>query len=332
MHPLAVAVADSSHVSAARMEAQRMARALEFDEMRTGRVAIAVTEAVTNMLRHAGGGTLVAQVMQHGPSVGLEVLAIDRGPGMGDFARSATDGISTGGTAGTGLGAMRRMADEFDVFTAEGAGSIMRMAFWSGGKLPKDCGYEVGAVTVPKPGETACGDAWGVELHASGATFVVADGLGHGADAARASQLAVDVLRRHPEHSAIRLLDTAHGRLRSTRGAAVAMMRHDAASGTLDFAGVGNIAASIWEGPARRSMISHNGIVGHNVHKSQEYHYAWPRGALLIAHSDGLDTHWSLDDHPGLARCHASVIAAMLFRDHSRKRDDVVVVVARRTD
>jgi hypothetical protein len=76
-------------------------------------------------------------------------------------------------------------------------------------------------------------------------------------------------------------------------------------------------------------MVSHNGIVGHNVHRSEEYRYPWPPGALLVAHSDGLETQWSLAAFPGLASRHPAMIAAMLFREHSRKRDDVAVVVAR---
>jgi Stage II sporulation protein E (SpoIIE). len=76
-------------------------------------------------------------------------------------------------------------------------------------------------------------------------------------------------------------------------------------------------------------MVSHNGIVGHNMAKSQEYRYDWPRGALLVAHSDGLESQWDLAALAGVARAHPSVIAAALFRAHTRKRDDVAVMVAR---
>jgi hypothetical protein len=137
------------------------------------------------------------------------------------------------------------------------------------------------------------------------------------------------VLLQHPDESAIRILDRVHGRLRSTRGAAVAVLRHQRGSGDVAFAGVGNIGAVIVNGATRQAMVSHNGIVGHNVHKSQEFAYAWPRGALVIAHSDGLETSWDLARFPGVDAHHPSIIAAALFRAHSRRRDDVVVVVAR---
>jgi hypothetical protein len=117
--------------------------------------------------------------------------------------------------------------------------------------------------------------------------------------------------------------------LRPTRGAAVGIARHDAGSAEAVFAGVGNIAMCIASGAERRMMVTHNGIVGHNVHRSEEYRYPWPAQALLVAHSDGLETHWDLSELPGLALAHPALIAAMLYQKHSRRRDDVVVVVVR---
>ena len=332
VRPLAIELADASHVSAARMGVQGLARDLEFDETRSGRAAIAVTEAATNLLRHGGGGTLIARPLSRGSALGIEVLAIDSGPGMANFEWSSFDGVSTGGTQGTGLGAMQRQSDEFEVYTRRGAGTVVRMGFWNGEVAPDASAYEIGVVSVPKNGETLNGDAWAVEMRDDGATFLVADGLGHGPDACRAASLAVESLHSRPTDTAIRILDLAHGRLRPTRGAAVAVMRDDLATGELAFAGVGNIGAFIWEaaGNSRRAMVSHNGIVGHNVARSQEYRYPWPAGSLLIAHSDGLETHWEVARHAGLAARHPSIIAAMLYREHSRKRDDVVVLVVRK--
>jgi anti-sigma regulatory factor (Ser/Thr protein kinase) len=328
MGPLSITVEDPSHVSEVRLAVARLARQLEFGETLAGRVALVATEAVTNMVRHGGGGTFVARPMASHGSLGIEMMAIDSGPGMRDFANSARDGVTTGSSPGTGLGAIGRVSDEFEVQTAPGHGTILRMVIWD--KRPETaCRYQVGAVLVPKNGETACGDAWAVEHHADGATFMMADGLGHGPDASRAAAMAMEVLQRHPDYDAIRLLDLAHAKLRATRGAALAVMRHDRASGEIAYAGVGNISATIIEGDTRRAMVSHNGIVGHNMTKSQEYRYGWPRGALLVAHSDGLETQWDLGAVPGITRAHPSVIAAALYRRHTRKRDDVVVMVAR---
>ena len=322
-------LADPSQVSASRLAAQRMAQGLGFDETAVGQIAIAVTEVATNVLRHAGGGTLAARGVSRGAVLGIEFVAVDDGPGMKSFAASSVDGVSSAGTAGTGLGAIQRLADEFDVYTRPGAGTLMRFAFWNGAVPPQPRGYEIGAIRVPRRGEEQCGDSWESVADEGGITLLVADGLGHGPDAAHASGGAVETLRRHPSESAIRLLDLAHGRLRATRGAAVAVIRHDAGKQDLGFVGVGNIAACVLDNGNRRMMVSHNGIVGHNVHRSEEYRYPWPANALLVAHSDGLESHWDLGAFPGIGASHPSLIAALLYREHWRERDDVVVVVAR---
>ena len=329
--PVSIDLGDASQVSAARIATQGLARALGFDEADIGRVAIAITEVATNVIRHGKGGWLFARALSRGDSLGIEVLAVDDGPGMANFAASSRDGHSTGGTAGTGLGAMQRQADEFDVYTDSGRGTAMRMVFWDRETGADTSGYEIGAVCVPKPGEDVSGDAWAAAFRGDGASFVVADGLGHGPDACIAAATAVEAFKNHAEQSAIRILDVIHGRLRPTRGAAVAVMRHEPATGEIVFAGVGNIAACIWKGAGepRRAMVSHNGIVGHNIHRSGEYRYPWPAGAFLVAHSDGLETQWDLAEHPRLVACHVSLVAAMLYREHSRKRDDVVVLVVR---
>ena len=322
-------LAEASQVAAARLASQRMAHQLGLDETRVGRVAIAVTEAATNVLRHGGGGTFSARGVARAGRVGIEFLVVDDGPGMASFHASSVDGVSTKGSAGTGLGAMQRLADEFDVYTRPGAGTLIRMVFWDGPAPPLSPCHEVGAIRVPCTGETLCGDDFEAVADEDGLTLLVADGLGHGPEAAHASGSAVESLRRQPDKRPIEAIDGAHARLRATRGAALAVMRHEAGGDEIVFAGVGNIAACIVDQGQKRMMVSHNGIVGHNVYRSEEYRYPWPPHGLLVAHSDGLESQWDLGAFPGIGLSHPSLIAAMLYRQHWRKRDDLVVVVVR---
>ena len=327
MQPLAFLVADSSHVAAARQGVHKLVRDLEFDETQRGRAAVVATEVVTNMIRHAGGGTFTVRPLVSDSALGIEMLAVDSGPGMADFEQSALDGVSTGGSAGTGLGAIRRLSDEFDVNTEHGIWTILRAALWN--RLPVAAlQVQVGAIVVPKRGETVSGDAWSMCHDDDGVTILVADGLGHGPEAGRASSLAASVLADRPGATPAQLLERSHGLLRHTRGAAVALIRREWA-GEVRFVGIGNIVASIIERERRQAMVSHNGIVGHNMNRLHEYRYDWPAGAMLVAHSDGLESRWDLSAHPGIAAHHPSIIAAMLYRHHSRGRDDVVVVVAK---
>jgi hypothetical protein len=120
-----------------------------------------------------------------------------------------------------------------------------------------------------------------------------------------------------------------HGALRSTRGAAVALAVVDLRSQTLRFVGVGNLAGYIFSGEESRSLVSHNGTVGHSLHKVQEFGYPFPPGSLLVMHSDGLATRWQLNAYAGLVSHHPSLIAGVLYRDFNRGRDDVTVLAAR---
>jgi hypothetical protein len=96
------------------------------------------------------------------------------------------------------------------------------------------------------------------------------------------------------------------------------------------YVGLGNIAGTILPqtGPSRH-LVSTPGTAGHQARKIVEFTYPWEPGCLLLMHSDGLQTHWSLDPYPGLRERHPSLIAGVLYRDYARKRDDVTVIVAR---
>jgi len=78
-----------------------------------------------------------------------------------------------------------------------------------------------------------------------------------------------------------------------------------------------------------RHAVSHNGTLGHGARQIRGYQFPWPAGALFVMHSDGLLSHWQLSDYPGLIQRHPALIAAVLYRDFSRGRDDVTVVVGR---
>jgi hypothetical protein len=126
------------------------------------------------------------------------------------------------------------------------------------------------------------------------------------------------------------LLQRMHRGIAATRGAAVALAAVDDAGKALTFSGLGNIA--VWllaDGQVKRA-VSMNGIVGHAMARVNEFQYAFPPGALLIMASDGLGTSWTLDSYAGLHARHPLLIAAVLYRDAARPRDDVTVLVARR--
>jgi hypothetical protein len=190
----------------------------------------------------------------------------------------------------------------------------------------------VGALAQPMAGEEACGDGWAVGCHDLGATLLAADGLGHGPQAAIAAKAAIDTLGSNRTLEPPQLMERANEALRITRGAAAAIARFDCERDELRFAGIGNISAWVHDDRGRRALVSHNGIVGHNVRKVQEFTVPFAPGALCIMHSDGLQTQWDLDSYPGLRLRHPALVAAVLMRDFTRGRDDAMVLAVRRQE
>jgi anti-sigma regulatory factor (Ser/Thr protein kinase) len=325
-----LAIDDSSQVGEARRGAALVAAAGGLNETDTGKFSILVTEAATNIAKHAGRGEIMLRALTGPHSHGAELVAIDAGPGISDVDRAFRDGYSTAGSPGAGLGTFARMATSFDMFSTAGAGLVLAARLVvprAGAEKPV---FDVGVVRVPKRGETECGDDWSAVYHNNGrVTLTVADGLGHGSAAAEASRRAVQVAPEHPEASAGAVIAQVHGALRSTRGAAVSVAEIDSERSAVRYSGVGNIGASIVSHRETKSLVSHNGIAGHEMRKIQEFDYDWRSDCLLVMHSDGISARWDLGRYPGLALRDPSVVAGVIYRDYSRGRDDALVVVVR---
>jgi anti-sigma regulatory factor (Ser/Thr protein kinase) len=297
-----------------------------FNETEAGSLAIAVTEAAANVLHHGLGGEILLRPL----GTGIELLAIDNGPGMVDLQGSLQDGKSSMGTAGIGLGAISRLASTFEVYTGSGLGTVVAAVFYPAERRGEpervpQCALEVGAAQSTYPGETACGDAWA----AGRDRILVADGLGHGLLAAEAAMAAVEACEANWLRSPREAMEAIHMALRPTRGAAVAFAEADINAQTVRFCGVGNISASVVGNGSSRGLASQNGIVGHDVPRFSQYEYPWQEGSLLVMHSDGISAKWDLAAYPGLALRPVSLIAAVLYRDFRRQKDDATIVVAR---
>jgi anti-sigma regulatory factor (Ser/Thr protein kinase) len=326
-------MADDSGVHAARRAAQLAAERLGFSPEGAGRAALVASELATNLARHARDGQLLVRAL--GPAgggdepPGLDILALDRGPGISDVAWSRTDGHSTGGTLGQGLGAVERQSHLFQIYT-QPAGTACLARLWR--DAPPDprtrprC--EVGAVLVSKPGESIAGDDLGWTLRSGRLAVFLADGLGHGLSAHDASSAAVRLFRAIEAEAPLRIVTEAHAALRPTRGAAVAALALDLDRGVARYCGLGNIGAAIvHDASTRQGLVSHNGTAGHHAARITEFTYPVPRGSTIVLHTDGLTTHWDLARYPGLLRRHPSLIAGVLYRDFGRGHDDAAVVV-----
>ena len=328
----AIEVRDPSQIAAARRAAAGLAQAHGFDEADAGRVAIVASELATNLFKHGGGGELLVGSFEDCTGAGIELLALDTGSGMADVRASSRDGHSTAGSPGTGLGAIERGSHVSDIYSVAGGGTAVLARLQPG--QPDDGAAaampDYGAISIAMPGEEACGDAWCRHVLPTGLSLMVADGLGHGIGAAEASHAAIGSFHRTLRDAPSAALAAMHGDLRHTRGAAIAIARIDADAHEVCYGGIGNIAGTIVarDGTVQR-MVSMNGTVGHNARQMRDFRYRLDDGALVVLASDGLATGWRLDDYPGRATRHPTLIAGVLYRDFKRGRDDVTVVVAR---
>jgi len=330
MTTVSIRVDSADQVGEARRRAAALASSLRLDETTAGRLALVVTECANNVLKHAKGGEILLNALPL-EYAGVDVLALDSGPGMGHVARCFEDGYSTAGSAGTGLGAIERLSTECEVYTAEGKGTAILARVMRAGARRSTAHefFDTGGVCVPMERETECGDGFVVEQSNGIYRVLVADGLGHGPAAADCANAAIGVFRESSATGPADLMQEVHCALRSTRGAAVAIGFIDVARRELRYAGVGNISGFLWRNGNPRHLLSHPGIVGHDMKTLREVPYELGPNALLLLYSDGITTHWSLDSYEGLLSRDPTLIAGVVYRDHSRRRDDATVVVLR---
>src|SRR5688572_2704904 len=116
---------DRTYQAAARSEIKKIAEAVGFEGYRLGEMEIIIAEITSNLWKHSPtGGYLLVRVLS-GVESGIELIAIDNGPGMRVPAIMMKDGKSTTKTLGQGLGAIRRLASVFDLYSLPGWGTVL---------------------------------------------------------------------------------------------------------------------------------------------------------------------------------------------------------------
>jgi anti-sigma regulatory factor (Ser/Thr protein kinase) len=327
------AVQDSSQIAATRREALALAGQIGLGERECADLAVLVSEAASNLVKHAREGTCLLRSLVHRPAGkpdqrGIEILCLDHGPGMRDVAACLRDGFSTAGSLGSGLGALRRMSSAFDLYSLPG-GTALLLELWNDGppaRAPQR--LALGAVSVAHRDEQLSGDAWACVTNGAHATLLVVDGLGHGPLAARASNDAIACFLAEPGRDPEQIVLALDAGLRSSRGAAAAVTRIDHARGRVDYCGVGNVAGTLFHRDRVQRMVSHPGTLGHGVKRTRSFEYDWTPETTLVLHTDGISQRWDLARYPGiLGRSHA-LLAGVLFRDFGRDTDDATVIVA----
>jgi anti-sigma regulatory factor (Ser/Thr protein kinase) len=337
-----IRVEDPSAAASCRAAALALATRLQFPAARADELVLAVTEAATNLHKHAREGLLMLRISRAGGKPGIELVTIDGGPGVADTSAALRDGHSTSGSLGIGLGAIARLADYCDLWSVPGHGTALAARFWP---KPAEVTVPYAGLIRPMSGETECGDNFGA-IGTGGPghggitlTGVLCDGLGHGPLAAIAATAAVSAVLENPESEPAALVERAHRRLGRTRGGALGVVQltggtgaaggSGGSGGTAVFAGLGNITATLLFPGHRKNMLSVPGIVGHQARTIRQFEYEVPAGASAVLHSDGISGRWDAAALPGLPGRDPLVIAAAILAGAGTHRDDAGILVLR---
>jgi len=346
---LSLPASDPSAVGEVRRSVDRAGRLAGLDEESLARLKLVCTEATENLVRHGGGGEVLVGIRTIEGRPTVELIALDRGPGIEDIAAALVDGHSGAGTAGCGLGALQRLSDGFDLHSVVGAGTALLSRVRSrttpaplaaragqAGQAVLDVldVLDVGAVRVAYPGEHRCGDAWRARAEPGAHALCLVDGLGHGdaaADAAEAALRGFDEGAGTGPAARLALMSAAsHG----TRGSVGSVVTCRVPAGgnelALEHAGIGNVSTAV-HGPGRRpgELPTTAGTLGREDLVARTGRGTLGRDGLIIMHSDGLALPDPFARRDGLVRRDPTLIAAVLYRDGTTRRDDCAVLVAR---
>lgn len=323
-------ILDRVTCSAAHLSARRMASALGFAKTASEEVGLVAAELGSNVVKYAGAGTLILRRLSGEASAGIEIETSDHGPGISDVEKSFTDGYSTSGSLGYGLGTVNRLMDEVDIHSTPGSGTHIVCRRWI--REDRNAGqphlWDVGVCTRSRRQAPENGDAFVIK-HRNGELLVgLIDGLGHGELAQKAAMAAQQYVQSHDGQPLHNIFMGVGRACRATRGVVMALARFKSPT-LLQFASLGNIEVRARSETERIAFVQKRGFLGAQEVNVQLQEFAWKPQWLLVLHSDGLRTHWQWSDFPGLEHEPAQVVTSRLMRTLASENDDATVLVAR---
>ena len=325
---------ERSYSGIIKKEIKRLALIAGFTKGRLGELEVVVSEMVSNLIKHANQqGFFLVKEIEKDDIQGIEIICIDHGPGMKNPEKMIEDGISSSGSLGEGLGAIKRLSDEFGLYSLPHWGTIIISRLYTKRikKIDKKT-LTFGTINVPADGEDKCGDGYGLLEKNDLLYFIAADGLGHGDNAHKASTAAINSFLKHKKTSTDILLRNIHTDIKKTRGAVCFTGVVDVKNNVIRYTGIGNISAKRLSQHHNKNCVSYNGIVGYAMPSTlHESSLVWEENNIFVIHSDGLQTKWDLEKFPDIAKHDASMLAAALYKDYCRGHDDTLVMVLKKS-
>jgi len=323
---------DRSYFAILKKEVHALAVSGGFSGSRLGEIDIVVAEMVSNLSKHAQHGELLVKIIEEGNIPGIEIISLDAGPGMADVKSMQVDGISTKNTLGHGLGSIKRLSDEFGIFSLKGWGTILLSRIYSE-PPPRPLTRKkqvIHSLVVPKPGEIACGDGFYAKHTRDTLSLFLGDGLGHGKDAELAVVKAIEAFRSCSEESPVEMLRFINSSVKRTRGLVATIAVLHPKEKTWRVCGVGNISTRFISANGHRHHNPYNGIVGLNMPNTmKDQEIPSEGGQLLCMCSDGIRSKWDLLKTPGILRHDPAIINAAIFKDFARNTDDMSTAICK---
>ena len=323
---------DRSYFAIIKKEVHVLAVSAGFNVGRIGEIDIVVAEMVSNLVKHAGGGQLLVKLVMEGGMQGIEIISIDNGPGMVDVTRMVADGVSTKNTLGHGLGAMRRLADVFQVYSLKDWGTVILVRVFEEEQTiyTKPSRIEIRSVVTPKPGEHECGDGFHSIVTSQRVKLFLGDGLGHGREAAKVVKLAIEAFEKCEETEPQEIIRYIDQEVKKTRGLVATIAIFDLSEQKWRICGVGNISTKINSPTSSKGYMAYNGIIGLNLPNTlNALELDYEKGQHLIMCSDGLKSRWDTIRYPAILRYDLSVLSATLLKDYARYTDDMSVATCK---
>jgi len=319
---------------------------LGFNTIELGEISIVINELCTNFIKHkAVEGTLLFDIYEETDSVGIEITAQDKGPGIKDVDEIMKDGVSSKGTMGGGIGAIKRLMDSFEIHSnyndskyisfdskhteLESMGTLIRLR-----KSPrnspklKENDIKFSILSRPYPGMGVNGDYYYIKKIKYRCIFAVIDGLGHGIEANSSSKLAAEIINDNIHKPIQDILSSVNKGLVCTRGVVAGIIIIDTLKKEFEYSAVGNIEFRYILNGTTERFIHTNGFLGaYSNNKIKVHKKTYEKDAIITMCTDGIINKWDfpyLDTHLN----NPAVPANSILKNFGKDTDDATILVA----
>ncbi len=324
---------DRSLIPFIKREIHNLALQLGFSAHRAGEADIIVAELTSNLIKFAGGGDLLYRAHYNNEQNQIEIYCLDKGAGIENVGRIMNDGYSTSNTLGQGLGAIKRLSNDFQIYSLKGWGTVQYINICEKADhilTQQGTAADFAALRTNYPGEKVCGDGYFIKHTRKGFQIFVGDGLGHGTHADEAVQLALKAFKQCSESDPAAIVRHIHEQVKKSRGLVATIACADYGAALWNICGIGNINTRIYSGLENKTYTPYNGILGHNIPRTlNSTAVPYQKHQILIMHSDGLRTRWNLSELVSIIKQSPGMIAAALYKDNVRGTDDATILVGK---